>query len=340
MDLLGGRDRDVPAEMASAGNVCFDAIPEDAFRDGVTAERQRIQIGSTAADEEWVAPNLAESLLAHPYPLHFIDFEGSRIALPYHAGMRPYEQVGFQWSCHTIREPGSEIEHAEWLNDRDAFPNFQFAQTLMEHVGSAGTLYIWSPYELTMLRDVREQMVKYGNADPELAFWLEDVEAGRDDWVIDLCAQARKFYFHPEMKGSVSIKAVFPAIWRSNPDVRGLSCFDGFGHTDDPYQALPALPIGDDEEVVREGTGAIRVYQDLMFGLAGQDPETRAAYRKLLLQYCHLDTAAMVAIWWHWTQPRMERSWIRRLLGLPGRAPNRPAANSRAVQPEREALSS
>ncbi|MEM1295133.1 MAG: DUF2779 domain-containing protein [Verrucomicrobiota bacterium] len=318
VDLLGGRARDVPAEMAEAGNVRFEAIPEDSKREGITAERQQTQIQSTAMDQEWVAPELRSTLKSHAYPLHFIDFEGSRIALPYHVGMRPYEQVGFQWSCHTIREPGGPIEHSEWLNSEDAFPNFEFAESLMKQLDGEGTVYIWSPYELTMLRDVRDQMSKYGYDNPELAFWLEDFDAGRDDWVIDLCALARKHYFHPEMKGSVSIKAVFPAIWRANPNVRELSCFDGLRHnSDDPYKALPPLPIGDDEEVVREGTGAIRVYQDMMFGLAGQNPESREACRQLLLQYCHLDTAAMVAIWWHWTQPKLERTWMQRLLGTP-----------------------
>ncbi|MDF1813185.1 MAG: DUF2779 domain-containing protein [Verrucomicrobiales bacterium] len=314
VDLLGGKARDIPQEMAERGDVRFSAIPADAFGEGVTAERQHIQI----AGREWSAPVLKQSLLAHPYPLHFIDFEGSRIALPYHEKMRPYEQVGFQWSCHTIREPGGPIEHAEWLDDTEAFPNFQFAQSLKDLLGTEGTVYIWSPYELTMLRDVREQMVKYGYNDPDLAVWLEDFDAGRDDWVIDLCAMARKYYFHPEMKGSVSIKAVFPAVWRHNRDVRKLSCFKGVSRgSEDPYKSLPALPVGDDEEVVREGTGAIRVYQDMMFGLAGQNPEKRAAYRKLLLQYCHLDTAAMVAIWWHWTQPKRKETPLRKLFRFP-----------------------
>ena len=42
------------------------------------------------------------------YPLHFIDFETTISALPFHKGMRPYEAVAFQWSCHTIKKPGSE----------------------------------------------------------------------------------------------------------------------------------------------------------------------------------------------------------------------------------------
>ncbi len=68
----------------------------------------------------------------------------------------------------------------------------------------------------------------------------------------------------------------------------------------EPYQTLPALPLGGDSGVVREGTGAIRVYQDLLF-----DRESTLADRQnrlaLLRQYCRLDTAAMLMIWVHWT---------------------------------------
>lgn len=312
-DQLGGRSRDVPGEMAAAGQAGFAAIPEDAIQ-GAVAIRQRIQIESTATGREWVAPELGKLLGGHSYPLHFIDFEGSRLALPYHVGMRPYEQVGFQWSCHTIRKPGGSIEHAEWLNAEDAFPNFDFARSLMKRVGSEGTVYIWSTYELTMLRDVRRQMAETGHDDRGLLSWIDAFVSESGFRVVDLCALARQHYLHPDMKGSVSIKAVFPAVWRANPDVRRLSCFRGLSHPTDPYKALPALPVGEDEDVVREGTGAIRAYQDMMFGLAREDKSMRQAYRQLLLQYCGLDTAAMVAVWWHWTQPR-RRGFFSRIRG-------------------------
>ena len=58
--------------------------------------------------------------------------------------MRPYEQVAFQWSCHTIRQPNAQLEHFEWINVIDAFPNFQFAESLMENLRTEGTFLIWS----------------------------------------------------------------------------------------------------------------------------------------------------------------------------------------------------
>ena len=36
------------------------------------------------------------------YPLHFIDFETSAVALPFYKGQRPYEQTAFQFSHHKV----------------------------------------------------------------------------------------------------------------------------------------------------------------------------------------------------------------------------------------------
>lgn len=56
----------------------------------------------------------------------------------------------------------------------------------------------------------------------------------------------------------------------------------------------------EEEAVVAEGTAAIRAYQEMMFGLSASNPKEKMKYRQLLLQYCELDTAAMVMIWKHW----------------------------------------
>ena len=44
----------------------------------------------------------------------------------------------------------------------------------------------------------------------------------------------------------------------------------------------------------------MRLYQEMMFGMARADAALRQSYRTLLLQYCELDTKAMVFIWMHW----------------------------------------
>ena len=47
--------------------------------------------------------------------IRVIDFETSAVALPFYAGMRPYEQIAFQFSHHVMHADGSiEIVPLEW----------------------------------------------------------------------------------------------------------------------------------------------------------------------------------------------------------------------------------
>ena len=306
VDSLGGRSRDVVAEMAAVGKARLHAVSDSSLQ-GAYAPRQRLQIEFTKANREFISDKLGQILASHPYPLHFIDFEGSRIVIPYHVGMRSYELAAFQWSCDTIRNPGAQVDHAEWLNTGEVFPNFEFAKKLRDHIGDSGTVYVWSHFEIDVLREVRRQMTDYGTTDPDLAAWLDRITARGNPRVVDLCGLAKDHYFHPVMKNSLSIKEVLPAAWGANGSLRANPAFakyekcDEHGRLLDPYAVLPPLPIGGNEEVVREGTGAMRVYQEMMFGLAKDDAALRESYRALLLQYCELDTKAMVFIWMHWS---------------------------------------
>ena len=283
---------------------------------GTLDTRRLLQIQNTIEGTEYLNPELTRLLNSHRYPLHFIDFEASRLAVPYHAGMRPYEQVCFQWSCHTIRQPGEPIEHAEWINVENYFPNFAFARSLMEHLGRDGTIYIWSQFENTALRDIYEQMEKYHHHDPELKSWIEGtiaMERGDNSRFIDLEKLAREHYFHPDMKGRTSIKVVLPAIWRTNSSLWKHPAFAEYYRLNndspiDPYLTLPYLPLDDKKnEVVKEGTGAIRAYHEMLYGNCKNASASRETKKRLLLQYCKLDTAAMIMIWMHWAKKLLIR---------------------------------
>jgi hypothetical protein len=280
---------------------------------GVRAERQRIQRKYTLLGREYLSTELSKVLAGVNYPLHFIDFETSRLAVPYHAGMHPYEQILFQWSCHTIPQKGALPYHTEWINLRDAYPNFEFAETLKRQLGSAGTILIWSKHERTALKEIAEQMVQYGYRSQPLESWLDEVTRSEDEpspRLLDLCEVTKNHYFHPKMKGKLSLKAVLPAVWESNPSLHSHPVFsryfrrDSAGYVVDPYLTLPPLPFsndaGEDDEVVTEGSGAMRAYQEMLYGLSRFDDAARQAWRALLLQYCELDTAAMVMVWLHW----------------------------------------
>lgn len=306
IDLVGGKGRDVPAEMAMAGKCSMLDIPRDQLRGAVRA-RQIIQIDHTAKDTEFIDPLLAGVLDRHSYPLHFIDFEASRPALPYHKSRRPYEVEAFQWSCHTVPEAGSPTTHAEWLNRADVFPNFEFARSLMEHLGRKGTVLMWSSFEKTALKEILAQYDEDKHDDPELRDWLVWV-TGKEGPLEDMMEIAKAHYFHPMMKGSLSIKYVLPAVWSADKKLRASPEFSKYGKLDangallSPYATLPPVQIAGIEVAVQEGTSAVIAYQEMLFGLGKKDPEARKKYAQLLLEYCKLDTNAMVLIWRHWTE--------------------------------------
>lgn len=280
---------------------------------GSRGERQLIQIEKTRENSEWFSSDMGEKLDSWEYPLWFIDFETSLSALPFHKDMRPYELVAFQWSCHKLDKPGGELTHEEWINIDEGFPNFRFAESLMDHIGDTGTPLMWATHENTVLRKILEQMDVFNYKNEKLKGWLEQItkddKKKRPGRLVDMCAFTLKHYFHPQMKGKTSLKNVLPAVWMNNPYIWDIPWFKEYVKHDkngailDPYDTLGGdiQELGEDQAVVvRDGTGAMRAYHDMVFGECHDDPAARAAWRDKLLRYCKLDTMSMVIVWKHW----------------------------------------
>jgi hypothetical protein len=271
--------------------------------------RQLIQYENTKSKKEWISPDLKFELQKLKYPLHFIDFETYSGAVPHHRGMRPYELVAFQWSCHTISNKGSDPTHSEFLNLDYNFPNFRFAEALMKHIGTNGTPFMWTTFENTILRNILEQMEIYSYKNDALKKWLTDIttdkKAGREGRFVDMNDLTLQYYFHSDMKGKTSIKNVLPAVWNNNRYLHTSSWFKKYVSDSpsslNPYDTLaPVISEMEEGEVVKDGTGAMKAYHELMFGSLKGDKKRRDQLKQLLLQYCELDTMAMVIIWKYW----------------------------------------
>ncbi len=307
MGTIGGHRNPFVNELITKGSVGLYDMPLEKLS-GKRGERQKIQILKTKSSEEWISDEMKSIINGFEYPLYFIDFETSRMAIPYHKGMRPYEQVTFQWSCHKITEPNSEPEHFEWINLEESFPNFNFARSLMEHIGNDGSVFMWARHENTALREIYEQMHIYEHEDDELKLWLNKlVKFSSDDIgrLIDMNDLTLKHYFHPEMKGKTSLKYVLPAIWKNNPYLYEIPWLKKYLKIEgkqavNPYETLQQIEIAGKAEVVKEGTGAMRAYQELLYGTNKSNPEIKKKWAEILLQYCKLDTMAMVIVWLHW----------------------------------------
>jgi hypothetical protein len=288
----------------------FD-VPLEELNDYTYSFRQLVQIEYTQKNQEWVSEHLPKVMRQMAYPIHFIDFESSRMLIPYHAGMQPYEQVAFQWSCHTIASPDAPPVQTEWIDLERSFPNFQFAESLMECLGDRGTILTWATHENTVLRDIYYQMEAYDYHNPTLRNWIANTaklgNKGRSR-LVDMNDLTLKHYFHPLMKGRSSLKCVLPAIWKTNKYLHEIPWLKAYyreenGEILNPYDVLPQLQIDGNHYVVNEGAGAMLAYQDIMYGEIKHRADrdiVRSQWQELLAQYCRLDTMAMVIIWTHW----------------------------------------
>jgi len=159
------------------------------------------------------------------FPLHFIDFETTMVAIPFHKGRRPYEQIAFQFSHHTVSKVGKIVHQDEYINrTKGHFPNFDFVRALKSALGKDhGTVFRYAAHENTVLCQIRGQLLdsKEDISDrDELIEFIESITAGGDsskEWtgsrnMVDMCELVKKYFYHPLTVGSNSIKKVLPAI--------------------------------------------------------------------------------------------------------------------------------
>jgi hypothetical protein len=303
------------------------------------AHRQWIQIEKAVARDRSIyvdRDSLKEAMSEWKYPLHFIDFETSAVALPFHKGRGPYEQTAFQFSHHTVHEDG-RITHGQFLmTDAGVFPNFDFMRALKAQLDhDEGSIFRFATHENTILNAIYEQLLDSNEADKEdLLSFIRGVSYSKKDFVdtwvgkrsmIDLCDVIKKYYYNPLTGGSNSMKKVLPAIFRSSDALKekyasaigelGIdSCnFDSShrwikmidGEVQDPYTTLPPLFDGWTEEDLETAMSGMEGIADGGAALTAygklqftdMTKEERNELNAALLKYCELDTLAMVMVW-------------------------------------------
>jgi hypothetical protein len=251
-----------PVEILPYGGKVAAQLREEGYKDlrevpeGRLSNPKHVRVWNVTRENLPVLDAAAGGILRGlPYPRHYLDFETMQFVVPIWAGTRPYAQVPFQWSCHVEGEVGV-ISHREFLADGTGDPRREFAETLVEVLGDAGPILVYSAFEATRMRELAE-------AFPALALALNAAIAR----IVDLLPIARNHYCHPEMRGSWSIKAVLPTI---------------------------APDLAYDDLAVSDGGMAQEAFGEML--LPETTPERRAELREGLLRYCERDTVAMVRV--------------------------------------------
>lgn len=310
-----------------------------------STERQWLQIKKEVAQDASIfidTKGLKSALDGWVFPLHFIDFETSASALPFHKDRHPYEQIAFQFSHHIYHKDGS-IDHAnEFLNaDVGVFPNFEFTRALKQALDNDnGSIFRYASHENTILNAIYEQLDSSTVSDKkELMTFIESIshstKASVHNWkgerdMVDLWALIKDYYYNPLTRGSNSIKAVLPAVLGSSELLQskysqkiGQLSLTSKNFPEDhiwlnvdkeevisPYNNLP--PIFEDwsEEAIENSLSEIESINDGGAALAAygklqytdMEQQEIDEIQKALLKYCELDTLAMVMIYEHFTE--------------------------------------
>ena len=229
----------------------FD-IPDDFH----LSERQRIACTSVQTGQPWFSAELGKELESLKYPISFMDFESANPAIPRFSGMRPFDQLPFQWSVHVQRQPDAEHEHYEFLAMGTSDTRREFITALCDALGKSGSIVVYAAFESQRLSELASWL-------PEFADRIKAVQSRL--W--DLLAVVRNHVYHPAFAGSYSLKAVLPAL------VPELS-----------YEGME----------VANGQDAGLAWESLIRG--GLDREEHRRVRKALLDYCGRDTLALVKL--------------------------------------------
>ena len=246
------------------GKKIDDLIEADIFslkqlpKDFKLSDQQIVQIETIKSGKPWKAGKLSKSLTKGvQYPMFFLDFEAAAAPIPEFDNQHPYDLLPFQWSCHVQDSPGATPRHHEFLFDMAGDPRPAFADSLLGCLGDSGTIVMYTPYEKTAIESLADVL-------PSRSKGLLDLVPRL--W--DLCDVIRKNFYHPEFRGSFSIKKVLPVLV--------------------PQLSYDSMEVGD-------GMAAVWAYYRLVSNALPN--AKRHALRVSLLEYCKLDTLAMVEVY-------------------------------------------
>lgn len=201
---------------------------------------------------------IQETLGALTYPLQFFDFEGYTSVIPLANGFGAYEQIPFQYSLHTLHEDGT-MEHKEFIIT-ESQPNMteELADRMTQDLDPHGSVIVWyKNYE-------KQRIEKLIEVHPEHAEFFEAIL----DNIFDLMEIfSKQYYVDAKFMGSASIKNILPVL-------------------------VPELTYKNLN--IQKGDQASERWEYMIGEASAAEKEEIKAD---LLEYCKLDTMAMVRIW-------------------------------------------
>ena len=222
--------------------------------------KQKRQVEATKTGEPIVnVDKIAKFIDSLQYPLYFLDYETLSSLVPLFDGLKPFDQLPFQYSLHITDKPGGDLQHKEFLHETDDSPLPSLLKQLREDISSEGSVLVWWEGFEKSCNDLMGRLM------PEYAELLADINSR----VVDLMKPfSEGYYIDKDFMGSASIKNVLPVI-------------------------APELSYKDLE--VQEGGSAQRLWMSAVYDNTHNEQQKNKLMESLRV-YCELDTYAMVRI--------------------------------------------
>lgn len=238
-------------------------IPDRFFK----SKAQNLQVELTKKRTSFIDLDaIREELATLKQPLYFLDYETISPAIPLYNGMKPYQQIPFQFSLHIMDSKG-EITSTGYLHTQNTNPIPQLVQALKDNIGPEGTVIVWNKkFECECNKGM-------ARAVPEHAPFLEEL----NNRIYDLMLIFKDKYLDYRFKGSASIKKVLPVLV-PNLSYKDLEISEGGSASEAIYQINNIYPEMSPDDI------------------APLTPETRVQMIQDLKTYCERDTLAMVEI--------------------------------------------
>ncbi|MFR7835792.1 MAG: DUF2779 domain-containing protein, partial [Ezakiella sp.] len=236
---------------------------EDILRENALSKSQMKQVEHEVNElSDYIEEDaILEFMKTLSYPLYFLDFESYQPAIPAYQNSKPFEQIVFQYSLHYIEEEGGDLKHTEFLAYPGEDPRRALAEKLCKDISKdvCTTAYNMA-FEKTRIKSLAALY-------PDLAEHLMNIHDNIKDLMVPF---QKKQYYKRAMQGSYSIKYVLPALFPNEPSL--------------DYHNL---------EGVHNGVEASTTFKKM----ATMNEEELENFRVHLLNYCGLDTFAMVKVW-------------------------------------------
>ena len=242
------------------GIIDIEDIPEDS----ISTENQRFYINVWKNKKSFIDKEAIKQFLdTLSYPIYHLDFETLAPAVPQFKGASPTTAYPFQYSLHIEYEDGKLI-HKELLVEPGKDPREDVAKKLTEDIPEDACILA---YSMSVEKGVIE---KLASLFPNYREHLLNLSNN----IVDLRKPFQARYFcAPEMKKLNGLKTVLPILV---PEMKN------------EYKEL---------DLVHNGGEAMDIYKKLGEAVAKEaDIEIINRYRRSLIEYCKLDTKAMVDI--------------------------------------------